>query len=121
MFINQIAPNHFYLTNYYYFFLVEFHLRLFQDFSSHCDSKSATGHIKVKRKKEVLMVLITNYCFFATFTPGFALRASSVYRENFSNIFFSKCRFGKKYKSSSHDNNNFLQNSGRFFYYKNKL
>ena len=53
------------------FFFHIFCWRLFKRISLHCDSKSATGHIKVKRKKEVLMVLITDYCFFATFTPGF--------------------------------------------------
>lgn len=78
--------------------------RLFKRISLHCDSKSATGHIKVKRKKEVLMVLITNYCFFATFTPGVPPGPPVSRSREFSTFFFLQ-----KFHSSSHDNNNFLR------------
>ena len=89
MFINQIAPNHFYLKNYYFFFS-RISLATFSRFFFPLWFQKCNRAHKSEKKKGSSNGSNNQLLFFRNFYPRYALRASSVYRENFSNIFFFK-------------------------------
>lgn len=86
MFINQIAPNHFYLKNYYFFSRIS--LATFSRFFFPLWFQKCNRAHKSEKKKGSSNGSNNQLLFFRNFYPRYALRASSVYRENFSNIFF---------------------------------